>query len=145
MRTRWKAVGLITGIGVSIFVVGHSRVSRGDTATTSTSTAAATGTGVPATPEPTTDTPEAPAPGWATTPKDPFAAYDIGAAGSWSYTDLVASERARIDKGRDVTGWDNINGAFATASAGLARQAATSAATTRLGITDPLATIGVVP
>jgi hypothetical protein len=82
---------------------------------------------------------------------DPFTPYDIGPARGdtspkpfWSYDDLTPAERVIADRGRDVTGWDRINSAYATAVAERANQAAAEAAEHQLGI-DNLAGTGVVP
>jgi hypothetical protein len=152
MRTRWKLVGGagLVGVGLALFtLVGHSRVSRGDTTTMSSTTnlvaTAPAGTGVPATPEPITDTPAVSATGWESTPKDPFQPFDIGPGTHWSYNDLSAAEKARVDAGRDTTGWDKVNNVYANASAELAHRAATQSAAIQLGITDTYSTLGVVP
>jgi len=152
MRTRWKLVGGagLVGVGLTFFlIVGHSRLSRGDTTSTSSTTttivSAPTGTGLPATPEPITDTPAVSAPGWESPPKDPFSPYDIGPGTHWSYNDLSTAEKARVDAGKNTAGWDKINNAYAGASAELAHRAATQSAAIQLGITDDYSTLGVVP
>ena len=151
MRKRWKLVGGagLVGAGLTLFLlVGHSRLSHGDTTTTSSTTTVITppvGTAGPAAPEPTTDVPEQPAPGWESVPKDPFAPYDIGSGTHWSYDALSPAEKARVDKGKDVTGWDSINNSYASASAELAHRASASAAGIRIGIMDDLGALGVVP
>jgi hypothetical protein len=132
-----------------VLIVGHSRISRGDTttssATTDTLASAPTGTGLPATTEQITDTPAVSAPGWESPARDPFSPYDIGPGTHWSYNDLTAAERARIDAGRAATGWDKINNAYASASAQLAQRAGAQSAANQLGVTDNLSTLGVVP
>ena len=106
---------------------------------------------VPASPtpidEPITGTPIVAAPGTTSsvTPRDPFAPYDPGpASGLWPYANLSPAERVLADRGRDVTGWDQINGGFAQASAEQAQRAAAAAAASQLGIAS-VGDIGVVP
>jgi hypothetical protein len=95
--------------------------------------------------EPITGTPITPAPGTESTvpPKDPFAPYDPG-PGTWAYEDLSAEERALADRGRDTTGWTEINGAFANASKEQAQRAAAAAAATQMGVSN-VGDTGVVP
>jgi hypothetical protein len=78
--------------------------------------------------------------------RDPFAPYDIGPSGTkaWAYADLSPAERVDIDRGRDVTGWDQVHNAYASAAAERAHQAAGDAAAHQLGV-DNLASTGVVP
>lgn len=154
MRTHWKLLGGagLVGAGLATWILlGHSRISRGDTTSTTSTTvssstiASPTGTGLPAPAEPITDTPAVTAPGWEQPPKDPFAPFDIGPGTHWAYADLTDAQKAVVDKGRDARGWDNINAAYASASAQVAHRAAASSAAAQIGITDDLATLGVVP
>lgn len=95
--------------------------------------------------EPITGTPIDPAPGAETPQKDPFKPYDIGdPASAIPYEALSPEEKAVVDRGRDVTGWREIHGAYASAVAERAHQARAEAAIHQLGI-DELATRGVVP
>jgi hypothetical protein len=97
-------------------------------------------------PEPTSETPVVSAPGDETPARDPFASYSVGPAGTkaWSYADLSPAEKAEVDRGRDVTGWDQVHNAYAAATAERAHQAAGDAAAHQLGV-DNLAQTGVVP
>lgn len=115
--------------------------------------ATTTGTVPPsaAVPEPITGTPSTPAPGSETAPRDPFTPYAIGPTPGdkspkpfWSYADLSAADKVVADRNKDAQGWDQINGAFASASAGRARQAAADSAQAQLGVSD-LGTTGVIP
>jgi hypothetical protein len=104
-----------------------------------------------AVPEPITGTPSTPASGSETSPRGPFTPYAIGPAPGdkspkpfWSYADLSAADKVVADRNKDAQGWDQINGAFASASAGRARQAVADSAQAQLGVAD-LGTTGVVP
>jgi hypothetical protein len=86
------------------------------------------------------------APGTETPVRDPFVPYDIGPPGTkaWAYTDLSPAEKTDVDRGRDVTGWERVHNAYASAAAEHAHQAASDAAAHQLGV-DNLASTGVVP
>src|SRR5262249_41651035 len=109
--------------------------SRSDVAV-DTSTTTTGGTGADAPPEPITGAPAVSAPGGESVVKDPFAPYDIGSGGAWSYQQLTPAERAVVDKGLDTTGWDKVNNGFAQASRELAKQAAADSAAAQLGVED---------
>ena len=105
----------------------------------------------PAPAEPITGTPiagDVPSQGPAHTP---FTPYPIGPAPGdtspkpfWLYDDLSPSEKAVIDKARDVTGWQATNDIITSAAAEHAHQAAADAAAHQLGV-DNLGTTGVIP
>lgn len=95
--------------------------------------------------EPITGAPITPAPGTAAQvpPKDPFSPYAAD-PGAWRYQDLSADEQAVAERGRDATGWAEVNAGFASATGEQAKRAAAEAAATQLGVSD-VAEIGVVP
>ena len=95
--------------------------------------------------EPITGTAVDPAPGSETQRHDPFTPYDVGdPAGTWSYNQLTAAEKAIVDKGRDTSGMVPVHAAFGAAVAERAQTAAATSAEHQLGI-DNLETLGVVP
>jgi len=95
--------------------------------------------------EPITGTPLDPAPGSETPQKDPFKPYDIGdPASAIPYEALNAEEKAVVDRGRDISGWQQIHDVYGKAVAERAVQARAEAAVHQLGV-DELATQGVVP
>jgi hypothetical protein len=93
-----------------------------------------------------------PSPGSETTPKDPFALYDIGPGPDaktpkpfWSYDDLSPAEKAVAEKSKnDAKNWPAIHDAYNTAVAEQAQRAAATSAASQLGVND-LALTGVVP
>jgi hypothetical protein len=119
--------------------------SRSDVAqTTTTPSLTAEPVSADAVAEPITGEASAPATGDEQSPKDPFGPYGVGDSPTWSYAQLSAADKAVADKGRDVTGWAATNQAFAAASTLRAKDAASTAAASQLGVED-LATTGVVP
>lgn len=104
-----------------------------------------------AVPEPTTQAPvqNAPEP---SARHQPFTQYFVGPAPwdkspkpLWHYEDLTPAEKVVVDRGRDTTGWSNINNAFASASEQRAKQAASSSAAAQLGLDNTSLETGVVP
>lgn len=95
--------------------------------------------------EPITGTPVTPLPGSASPRHEPFTPYDVGPAEAmWNYNQLAPEEQVIVDRGRDTTGWNETNAAFAGASRELAQQAAANSSATQLGV-DHLDEIGVAP
>lgn len=95
-------------------------------------------------PEPV-DEPYETIPGDEAPPRDPFTPYDTGPPEArWSYESLSAEEKAVVDRGRDVTGWDAIHSAYAAAAREAAEAAKATAAATQLGV-EGLDELGVVP
>lgn len=136
---------LLSGIVVStlLLIVGIAR-SHGDAATPPPLPTVAS-------PEPITGSPVTPLPSNEPPPHEPFTPYPIGPAPTpqtpkpyWTYNDLTADEKAAVDVGRDVTGWQEIHNAYAAAAAERAHRAAGDAAQHQLGV-DSLGTIGVIP
>ncbi len=95
--------------------------------------------------EPITGTPAESAPGSESVRHDPFTPYDVGdPAGTWSYAQLTAGEKAYVDAGKDTTAWVSVHNAFGAAVAEQAQTAAATSAENQLGITN-LQSLGVVP
>jgi hypothetical protein len=93
------------------------------------------------TPEPTLWLPVVNAPGDETPQKDPFAPFS--AEGGVPYDELSATEKAAVDRNRDVTGWQPRHDAFAAAVRERSRLARAESAQHQLGL-DNLAETGVV-
>jgi hypothetical protein len=77
--------------------------------------------------------------------KDPFAAYDVGSPESiWPYDSLTHEEQRVIDRGRDVTGWQQTHADYATAVRERSRDALAGVAQHALGIDSSFEYTGVM-
>jgi hypothetical protein len=95
--------------------------------------------------EPTDGIPVSPNTGDENSIKSPFIPFGIGPPeAAWSYNQLGLDEKAVVDRGRDVVGWEAIHSAYRAAAIQRSAQARALAAAARLGVAN-LDTIGVVP
>jgi hypothetical protein len=120
MRARWKVLGGagLIGAGLGLFiVVGHSRVSRGDTSSSTDSTT-------------TTPTPQAP------NYHDPFTPYPLG-PGAISYDQLSPTDQAGVDailQNEDLSQPPSSYSAWADAAAASAADAQAQIAARNVGL-----------